>query len=143
MLDAMEFRSNRSGIGTERLRQRIGNAHEFREYLGAFPGEAWHQQGIKQLRAQARPGITGNGDVIDFGKFQSGNFEAITDCRRRKTSSVLDAVEAFLFHGGDKLSIAHDRSRGIPMVRIDAQNIHLAYCFLSGVFMQMLRSQAS
>ena len=138
VLDAMEFRANRVGIGAECLRQRIGNSHEFREYLGAFPRKSRHPQRVKKLGAQARPGIPGNGDVIDFRELQSGNVEAITDGRRRKTSGVLDAVEAFLLHGGNKLSVADHGSRSIPVIRINAQNIHLAYCFVSGVFMQML-----
>ncbi len=81
--------------------------------------------------------------MIDFRKLQSGNVETIADGRRRKASGVLDAVEAFLLHGGDELSVAHDGSRGIAMVRVDAQNIHFAYCFVSGGFMQILRGRVS
>ena len=42
--------------------------------------------------------------------------------RARKAGDVLDAGEALLLGGGDELSVDDDRSRGIAVVRVEAED---------------------
>ena len=46
MFDAMKLRAQCLRIGVEGLRQRLRNAHELLQHLGAFPREARHAQRI-------------------------------------------------------------------------------------------------
>ena len=43
---------------------------------------------------------------------------------------MLDAIEPFLFNGGDQMAVANNRGRRIAVICIDAQNVHCQNLFL-------------
>jgi hypothetical protein len=94
-------------IDFESSGQRFGNSRELDDDLGALPGERWHAHGVEQLCGQASVGIAWYGDVIDVGKGQAGFFQTITNGFGGKSGSVLDAIEALFFDGGDELAVAY------------------------------------
>ena len=102
VLDAMELRAKRLRIDVKGLRQSLGDAHELLQHLGAFPREARHAQRVKQLRAQARPGIARHGHVIDVRERDARFLKAVADRRHGKSRGVLHAIEALFFDRGDQ-----------------------------------------
>src|SRR5207245_9907716 len=87
-------------------------------------GEARHADGVEQLGAQARPGIARNGDVIHVVECDARFGQAITDSRGRKSRCVLHPVEPLLLHGRDQATITDDRTGGVTLVGVDAENVH-------------------
>jgi len=50
--------------------------------------------------------------------------QAIADGRRRKTSRVFDAVETLFLDGGNQAAIADDCGGSVPVIGVDAKNVH-------------------
>ena len=62
--------------------------------------------------------------MIQIGEGDARLPQTITDGLDREARGVFHAVEAFLFHRGHQLAIAHQRRRSIAVIRIDTQNVH-------------------
>ena len=68
--------------------------------------------------------------MIDIGQGDAGFLQAIADCRRRKASGVLDAIETLFFHRRNEFAVTNKRSGSVAVVGVDSENIHfglLAY----------------
>ena len=102
-----------SGVDVKGRGELFADAREALHHLGAFEREARHAHGETQLRAEARPGIARNRDVIHFGELDAGLLQAIVNRARGKTRGVLHAIEALFFDGGDQAAVHNDRRRGV------------------------------
>ena len=64
-------------------------------------------------------------NVVQIFNIEAGGLETVANRLRWEACGVLETVEALLFYGSDQLPIAHDRSRRIPVIGVNTENIHL------------------
>jgi len=62
--------------------------------------------------------------MIDFLQLEACFLQAIPNRLRRESRCVFHSIEALFLHSGNEPAVAHDGRRRVPVVRIDAQNIH-------------------
>src|SRR5687767_6338650 len=70
------------------------------------------------------PAVLIDCNILNVGKPKSGFLQAVGDCLRRKTSPMLDAPEAFLFGCSNELAVTDERSGGITVIGVKAENDH-------------------
>jgi len=71
--------------------------------------------------------------VVDVLQSKAGFSQAISNRSRRKSRRVLHAIEALFFHRRHQRAIAHHGRRRVPVIRINAQNIHAVESVYSNV----------
>ena len=72
--------------------------------------------------------------MINVVYFDASHIETILDRLRWKSSPVLYAVEAFLFHGGHQLTIDNDSRGSVTVVGVNAKYSHRVSFMLSKLF---------
>ena len=77
----------------------------------------------QEFLVEVRRRVTRDADVVEFGWCDAGRIEAIADRQGGKTRAMFLAIESFFFRSSDQLAIANNRSRRIPVVGIDSQNV--------------------
>ena len=73
---------------------------------------------------QVRRGISRDANVRDIFNGDPGDGQAVFNRLGWKTGAMLDAIEPFLFNGGNQPAIANNRGRRIAVICIDAENVH-------------------
>src|SRR5258705_2927054 len=114
-----------------------------RQGLGARSREVMHRDGIcrpvaderdARTMAQGKDALSPEvglwvaryGEGIDVAGVRTRHREARPDGVARKPGVMLDAPETFLFHGGDELAVPQERRRNVTVIRVDAEDEHLA-----------------
>jgi hypothetical protein len=103
------------------------NTGKARQHPGALESETGHAEGVEQLGSYPRPGITRDGDVINFAYGQARFGKAVTDGVCGEAGCIFHAVKAFFLDSGYQPSVAHKRSRRIGVISVNAKNIHVIY----------------
>jgi len=62
--------------------------------------------------------------VVNVREREARFLKAIANGRSRKASGVLNAIEAFLFDGGDQPAAAHNGGGSVAVIRVDSENVH-------------------
>src|SRR5262245_55931974 len=62
--------------------------------------------------------------MLNIGKREARFSQAVGDRLGWKASPMLHSAEPLLFCGGDELAVAHERSGGVTMEGIEAENDH-------------------
>ena len=65
-------------------------------------------------------------DVIDVFKTNTGFCETVANGLLGETGAMLDAIEAFLFDGGDQSAVFDDCCCSIAVIGVDSENVHRA-----------------
>lgn len=94
----------------------IADAVDDERQIRALPG------GIAGPSQEVGLGIAVERDVTDISEGNLRLGEAVSDCLGGKSRPVLDAPEAFLFGGGNNLAVAHEASRRVAVVGVEAEN---------------------
>lgn len=94
----------------------IADAVDDERQIRALPG------GIADPSQDVGLGIAVERDVTDISEGNLRLGEAVSDCLGGKSCPVLDSPEAFLFSGGNNLAVAHEASRRVGVVGIEAEN---------------------
>src|SRR5580698_7935937 len=124
VFDAMELRFQLLRVGIKRAGERFWDSSELHENFGAVAGKRRHFEGIQKFGRNASVRIARDRDVIDVGERDASRLQAVANRQRWKSSGILHAVEAFFFDRSDQLAVANDRGGSIPVVCVDAKDIH-------------------
>src|SRR5438552_14886502 len=124
VLDAVHIRANAGRVRTAGLGYLLADPGEMSQSPGTTQRETRQANGIERLCAQSRPRVSWNGDVVNLGNRDAGLTKAVTHRVGRKSRGVLDAIEALLLGRGHELTVADDGGRGVPMVGVDAEDVH-------------------
>lgn len=66
-----------------------------------------------------------DGDVLDGIKADTRLLQTIADGMRRKSRPVLDAAKAFLFCGGNDLTVSNETRRSVGVIDVKSEDIYL------------------
>ena len=61
---------------------------------------------------------------IHLRKFHAGLLEAVLDGELRQARRVFHAIQALFFHSGEQATVRDDRSGGIGVICVQAQDNH-------------------
>src|SRR5436309_3650263 len=126
VLDAVHIRTNAGRVQIAGFGQLVEDPGETSHRPGTAQREARQANGIERLCAQPRPGISRNGDMVDRGTRNACLLKSVTVRVGRKAGGVLDAIETLLLGRGHELTVADDCGRSVPMVSIDAEDVHVS-----------------
>ena len=126
MLHAVHIRANAGRVQIAGFGQLVKDPSETSHRPGTAQRETRQANCIERLSAQSRPGVAGQSDVIDLGDRHSGLLQAVSNRSGRKARGILDAIEALLLGRGHELTVADDCGRSVPMVSIDAEDVHVS-----------------
>src|SRR5690242_1951809 len=115
------------GIGRKRAGDQLGEAG-----AGAAVAQAAGDQAEPGARGQEKAELAGeiglavliDRDAVDVAQPDAGFSQAVRRRLRRKAGAMLDAAEALFLGGGDQHAVAQQRSRGIGVERIEAEDDH-------------------
>src|SRR5438552_11127158 len=124
VLDAVHIRANAGGVHIAGLGQLVEYPSETSHRPGTTECEAREANGIERLCAQPRPGVSWDGDMVDFGNRDACLPKAVTDRVGRKAGGVFDAIETLLLGRGHELTVADDCARSVPVVGVDPEDDH-------------------
>src|SRR5204863_10137064 len=86
------------------------------------PGQS--EQGFA---TEIRAGIEADGDVIEVGDLDPAGGQAVAYGGSREARPMFDAIETFLLDGGNEFAIHHQRSRGVTVIRVQAEDEHRSW----------------
>ena len=69
--------------------------------------------------------------MIHIGGIHAGLIQAPANGFGRETGPVFDTIKAFFFHSGDQLAVDNQSGRGIAVIRVDSQDIHVLFFIVS------------
>ena len=125
VLDVVELRAQLGRRDAERLAQRGAGVGELGDVAKARDDEVEvaHRQRAAQLGREVGARVARDRDVVELVRRDARVGEAPRGRERREARGVLDAAQALLLHARDQLAVDDEHCGGVPVIRVETQDL--------------------
>ena len=126
VLYAVNLRPNVLGIHLQRAGQVLLDTPKAPQRAHTVSSKARQPSRVQKFAHQAGARVARDRDVINLANGYARRVQTVANCLGGKTCGVLHPRETLLFHSSHQFAINDNRSRRVPMIRVDAQNNHVS-----------------